>query len=234
MGTGAKKNPERLNKWLKWRWVCVNSGPWEKRNAVLRHDHAADIENAAARRVEGLIKQHPARANRVRRVDNDDIEPKLRFPDEVDTIADDQLCSRILKRATANQRQVFAAQAHDFPVDVDENHTVDGMLENLFEQAAVSAADDQNGRHRPVPDYRHMTKHLVVVELVGFGRLHDAIEYENAPEVFVFEYQDILIAGPALIYDLVDTEGLSDRRVKGFVKPIRQTVKPLLCSVTCT
>ena len=78
-----------------------------------------------------------------------------------------------------------------------------------------------------------MTKHLVVVELVGFGRLHDAIEYENAPEVFVFEYQDILIAGPALIYDLVDTEGLSDRRVKGFVKPIRQTIKPLLCSVTC-
>ena len=74
----------------------------------------------------------------------------------------------------------------------------------------------------------------MIVKFVCFGRLNDIIEHQHSPEVLILEYQNFLKLSLAAVDNLINAQGLPNRRVEGFVKPFRQTTKPFLCLAICT
>ena len=81
------------------------------------------------------------------------------------------------------------------------------MLEHLFGDAAVAAADDQHLFRLAVGEERHVRHHLVVDEFVLGGDLGRAVEHQHLAEELVLEQHQMLVLGLHLVEHLLDLEG---------------------------
>ena len=82
-------------------------------------------------------------------------------------------------------RQIVNVHQHDPPHGL--------VLENFFQHAAVTAADDQHAGRVRVGEERDVGHHLGVDELITFSELDDAVQHQRMAVKSVPEEQHILI-----------------------------------------
>src|SRR5512141_1945519 len=163
----------------------------EHERAGLRGDDAAGVELGLELPVERFLMEDGRRPDRVRGVDENDVE---RLPDLVDehvAVGDHELGPRVAE-CRVQPGEVFAAGLDDLAVDLDEPGRLDRVLEDLAKSPAVAAADDQDLGRPPVGSHGRVDQHLVVIELVALGRLDETVDEENAAVVLVTDDLDPL------------------------------------------
>ena len=112
------------------------------------------------------------------------------------------------------------------------------VAQNFARHTAVAAADDQHPAGVPVGDDGRMGHHLMIDELIALGRLHDAVQRQEPPELGVLKDLKALMLGLAVIENRIDLQALPVGAVKLFVKPGHDAAStipsPRRNSFTCT
>src|SRR3569833_2023873 len=98
-------------------------------------------------------------------------------------------------------------EAEAYLIDITEKglfHTL--VLDDLAEDAAVAAADDQDLLGVGVRVQGEVGDHLLVGELVPLGALDDLIQHQDGAVVGGLEQQDILVLALLVVQHLLDLE----------------------------
>lgn len=155
----------------------------------------------------GLLEEGLGGALGVGGVGDDDVEFVLVVVEELEAVADVHLDVGVLV-ADAHAGQVLLAEADDGLVDVAEHGLLDAVvLDDLAEDTAVTAADDEDLLGVGVGHHAQVGDHLLVGELVALGALDDVVEDEDHAVVGGLEDEDVLVEGLLVVDDLVDLEG---------------------------
>jgi hypothetical protein len=174
---------------------------------TLGGDDAALAESALEQLEVGLLEEGLGGALGVGRVGDDDVELVLVVVEELEAIADVHLDLGVLV-SDAHAGQVLLAEADDGLVDVAEHGALDAVvLDDLAQDAAVAAADDEDVLGVGVREHAQVGDHLLVGELVALGALDDVVEDEHHAVVGGLEDEDILVERLLVVDDLVDLEG---------------------------
>ena len=160
---------------------------------MLIDQHAVLVERLVAVAVELHREQALAGAERVGRVDDDEVVFVLDAADVLEAVLIQDMDARIVERAR-HAGQILLADRDDALVDLHEVDVLDVLVAaQLAHAAAVAAADDehlfdffaQNGE-------RYVHHHLMVDELVALGQHHVAVERQKAAEFLAFKDVDAL------------------------------------------
>ena len=81
------------------------------------------------------------------------------------------------------------------------------MLDNLAEDTAVTATDDEDLLGVGVRVHGEVGNHLLVGELVALGALDDIVQDEDGAIVGGLEYLHVLVLALLVVQDLFDLEG---------------------------
>ena len=111
-----------------------------------------------------------ARADEIRRVDDDHVELLLRARDELHAVAEDQPRALVVEGALVPGGQMLAAGIHGLVVDVDHHRSLDrAVSEHLAQGCALAPPHHQHGARLGVEHQRRMHQRLVIDELVQLG-----------------------------------------------------------------
>lgn len=155
----------------------------------------------------GLLEEGLGGALGVGGVGDDDVELVLVVVEELEAVADVDLDVGVLV-ADAHAGQVLLAETDDGLVDVAEDGLLDAVvLDDLAEDTAVTATDDEDLLGVGVGHHAQVGNHLLVGELVALGALDDVVEDEDHAVVGGLEDEDILVERLLVVNDLVDLEG---------------------------
>lgn len=90
--------------------------------------------------------------------------------------------------------EVFLADADDGLVNVAEDGLLDGfMLDDLSEDTAVTASNDQDGLWVGVGVHGQVCDHLLIGKLVALGALDDVVEDQDGTMVAALKDQNVLV-----------------------------------------
>lgn len=95
------------------------------------------------------------------------------------------------------------------------------MLDDLAQDAAVAAANDEHLLGVGVRVHSEVGNHLLVGKLVAFGALDDVVEDEDVAVVGRLEDEHVLVLGLFVVQHLFDLEGhgLAGPHVGNFAEP---------------
>ena len=165
-------------------------------------DDAALAQGALEELEVGLLEESLGGALGVGGVGDDDVELVLVVVEELEAVADVHLDLGVLV-ADAHAGQVLLAEADDGLVDVAEHGLLDTVvLDDLAQDAAVAAADDQHVLGVGVREHAQVGDHLLVGELVALVALDDVVEDEHHAVVRGLEDEDVLVEGLLVVNDL--------------------------------
>jgi hypothetical protein len=129
---------------------------------------------------EAGVYKGPAGGFGVRQVQQHEVIPLPRAPDEDCTILAEHPHPRIAQRAAVDGDQLLACHLYHLLIDVDQRHLPDArVLQHLLRSASVPATQDQHLLRRRVRDRSGMDQGLVVEELVGLGGHEAAVEHQQ-------------------------------------------------------
>jgi hypothetical protein len=80
------------------------------------------------------------------------------------------------------------------------------MLDNLTQDASITATNDQNLLWIRMRIHSQMSDHLLVCELVSLGALNDIVKNQNGAIVSGFEDQDVLVFALFVVEDILDLQ----------------------------
>ncbi|KAJ0158712.1 hypothetical protein CTA2_11045 [Colletotrichum tanaceti] len=102
-------------------------------------------------------------------------------------------------------------------VNVAKNGLLDTLvLDDLAENAAVTAADDEDLLGVGVRVHGEVGDHLLVGELIALGGLDDVVQNQDHAVIGGLKDEDILVLALLVVDDLLDLEGhglTCDRRL---------------------
>ena len=102
-------------------------------------------------------------------------------------------------------REMLLGEFDDRRVDLDLGEAFDRLvLEHLFGDAAIAAADDQHLARAAVGEQRHVRHHLLIDEFVALGDLGGAVEHQHLAEEWLLEQHEMLVRGVRFVEHLVD------------------------------
>ena len=155
-----------------------------QRRFGLLHQDAAVAQRLVAGGVEGRVEQALRRADRVRRIDDDQVERfRLRLGHVLDAVDEQKLRARVVV-AFAQFREIFLGQAGDALVDFHLHRRFHFLvLEHFAQGAAVAAADDHHALGAGVGEQRRVGHHFVVQEIVAAGEHHAAVDHHQVAPV---------------------------------------------------
>lgn len=161
--------------------------------ALVLIDHDAVLaQRLVAVAVELLREEALARAERVRRIDDDEVVGVLRVAHILEAVLVVDHDARVAE-TPRRLRQVLLADLDDELVDLDEVNVAHRRIaQELAHRAAVAAADDEDVVHVGIDAHRHMRDHLVVDELIHLRQHHVAVERQKAAEFLRVEDVDAL------------------------------------------
>lgn len=155
----------------------------------------------------GLLEEGLGGTIGVRRVGDDNIELILVVLEELEAVTD-VLAGLGVGEADAHAGQVLLRDADDGLVNVAEGSLLDALvLDNLTEDTAVAAADNQDLLGVGVGVHSEVGDHLLVGELIALGALDGVVQDQNGAVVAGLEDEDVLVLGLLVVQDLVDLEG---------------------------
>jgi len=97
---------------------------------------------------------------------------------------------------------------HGYLVNVTEGGRLNTVvLDDLAEDTAVAAADDQDLLRVRVGVQGQVGDHLLVCELIPLGALDDVVEDEHGSVVGGLEDEDVLVLALLVVQDILDLEG---------------------------
>ena len=139
----------------------------QERQAVLRDEDAALLQRVLAGGEELRRVQHGRGADRLGGIDDDGVEALVRLGDELAPVGDDDDGALVIEGVAGDLGIVFQRGVDHLAVDLAQHRLLDGgMLQDLAQDAAVAAADDQHALGLVERHQRHVRHHLVVDELV--------------------------------------------------------------------
>lgn len=173
----------------------------------MRGDDTTLAQGAVEQLEVGLLEERLGGALGVGRVGDDDVELVLAVGQELEAVADDGLDSRVLE-ADAHAGQILLGQANDGLVNVAQDGLFDALvLDDLAQDAAVAATDDQDLLGVGVRVHGQVGDHLLVAELVALGALDDVVKDQDGAVVGRLEDEHVLVLALLVVEDLVDLEG---------------------------
>ena len=190
-----------------------------ERAFVLVDQHAVFFERLVAVAVELHREQALARAERVGRVDDDEVVFVLDAADILETVLIQDVHAGIVQRAGHGRQELLADLDHAL-VDLDKVDVFDmRVAAQLAHAAAVAPADDEH-LFDPVTQHgeRDVHHHLVVNEFVALGQHHVAVERQEAAELLALEHVDALEVALFSIKLPVDLDLQADGRRVHFSK----------------
>jgi hypothetical protein len=143
---------------------------------TLRRDDTTFAERAVEELKVRLLEEGFSRTFRVARVCDDDVELALLVLEELEAVADDGLGLGVFE-TNRHAGQVLLGETDDGLVDVAENSLLDTVvLDDLSENTAVAAADDEDLLGVGVGVHGEVGNHLLVADppLATFS-LHRAL-----------------------------------------------------------
>jgi len=173
---------------------------------ALRGDAAAGGERGGEVGVEGALEERSGGAHGVGGVGDDDIELALVLLGlDVDrSVAADELHLGVVPRR-GNVGEVLLAAVDDHLVDLADVDLLDAVVaQDLADDAAVAAADDEHLLGVSVGEERDVRDRLLVRDLIEVGDLDDAVEDKDVAEGLGLEHDDVLFecAGLMLMKDI--------------------------------
>ena len=170
-------------------------------------DDAALAKSALEQLEVGLLEERLGGALGVGRVGDDNVELVLVVVEELEAVANVHLNLGVLV-SNAHAGEVLLAKADDRLVDVAKHSLLNAVvLDDLAQDTAVAAADDQDVLGVGVREHAEVGDHLLVGELVALGALDDVVEDEHHAVVGRLEDEHILVERLLVVDDLVDLEG---------------------------
>lgn len=167
----------------------------ERQRTTLGGDDTAIAEGTSQKLKVGLLEQTLGRTLRVRRVGDNHVELVLLGLEELEAIANVGLDLRVLV-ADGHAGEVLLGEADDGLVDVAQDGLLDGLvLDDLAQDTAVTAANDQHLLGVRVRVHGQVGDHLLVGELVALGALDDIVEHQHVSVVAALEDQHVLVLG---------------------------------------
>ena len=174
--------------------------------ALVAHDRAG-AHRAAQRAVERRGEQRLRRADRIGRVDDDDVVLVGFALDILGRVLVDERQPRVAERRRGRRAQVLARDLAHLRVDLAHRDPLDaGVPAHLAQHAAVAAADDEHRARVRVAVQRQVRDHLLVGVLVALRQLDHAVEHEHRAVRRRAEHEDVLEVGPRLVQHLLDLE----------------------------
>ena len=194
-------------------------GGWER--TTLGSNNTTLFQGSVEKLKIRFLKQRLSRAFWVAAVGDDDIEFILAVREEFEAVSDVNVDCGVLI-SDGHSREVFLADPDDGLVDVAQDGLLDGfMLDDLSEDTAVTAANDQDGLGVGVGVHGQVCDHLLIGKFVPFGALDDVVEDKDGAMVAALEDQDVLVLRLFVVEDLVDLEdhGLAGPHIRDFSEP---------------
>ena len=110
--------------------------------------------------------------------------------------------------ALSHVGEVLLGEADDGLVNVAQNGLLNAvMLDDLAQDTAVTATDDEDALGVWVGVQGQVSDHLLVGELITLGALDDIVEDENDTVVGRLEDEDVLVLALLVVEDLLNLEG---------------------------
>lgn len=193
----------------------------ERQRTTLGGDDTAIAQGIAQKLKVGLLEEGLGRTLGVRGVGDDHVKLVLLGLEELEAIADVGLDLGVLV-ADGHAGEVLLGEADDSLVDVAQDGLLDRLvLDDLTQDTAVTAADDQHLLGVGVRVHGQVSDHLLVGELVALGALDDIVEDQHVAVVAALEDQHVLVLGFFVVQDLVDLEvhGLAGPHVRLLGEP---------------
>jgi hypothetical protein len=129
-------------------------------------------------------------------------------------VVDDALEALVGKHRLGEFGEMLLGEFDHLGVDLDLGQALDGLvLEHLFGNAAIAAADDQHVAGIAVGEQRHVRHHLLVDELVALRDLGGAVEHQHFADIGLLEQHQMLVLGLQLVEHLVDREGHAEAEI---------------------
>ena len=188
---------------------------------TLRAQDAAGFERPVDLLEERLLEEHTRGSDGIGGIDDDGVVGTLlRVADELDAVAHVDVDARVVEPA-GHAGEELLRDVDDHAVDLGDVEALHGgMPDNLPEDAAVAAADDEDLLRRVVDGAQGKVRdHLLVGELVAFGALDDAVEDENLAVGLRLKHHDVLEIGLALEEHLghLEAHGLAGPHLVGYL-----------------
>jgi len=169
----------------------------------------------------GLLEQGLGGALGVGGVGDDDVKGVLVLLEELEAVADVGLGLGVVE-ADGHVGEVLLGEADDGLVNVAEDSLLDALvLDDLTEDAAVTAADDEDFLGVGVRVHGQVGDHLLVGELIALSGLDDIVQDQDHAGVGGLEDEDILVLTLLVMDDLLDLEchGLARPHVRDLTEP---------------
>lgn len=137
-------------------------------------------------------------------VSDDNIELVLAVLEELEAVTNVGVGVGVLE-ANGHAGQVLLGNTDNSFVDVAQSSLLDGsVLDDLTEDTAVTATNDEDLLGVGVGVHGEVGDHLLVGELIALGALDNVVQDENGTVVTALEDEDILVLGLLVVNDLVD------------------------------
>ena len=108
------------------------------------------------------------------------------------------------KTGLVNFREMLLGECDDRRVDLDLSQAFHRLvLERLFGDAAIAAADDEHLARAAVREQRHVRHHFLVDEFVSLGDLGGAVEHQHLAEEWLLEQHEMLVRRARFVEHLV-------------------------------
>src|SRR5690606_22687941 len=162
-------------------------------------------------------KQHFGRANRVGGVGNDHIESVLALRHKFFAIGNHDGGARVVIGTGGVVGEILFAHLNNAAVDLDLGNVLNVfVLQHFAQNAAVTAADNEDALRVRVGEQRHVHHHFVVNKFVAFGGLHHAIEQHHAAHKRRVDNLQVLVFGFDFKQHFFNGKGLGITRVQRF------------------
>src|SRR5690606_1151652 len=167
-----------------------------KGHAVLRHHNAARVQAGFFVFIKIGGKQHLGRANGVGGIGDDHIESVFALRHKFFAIGNHDGGARVVIGTGGGVGEILFAHLNHAAVDFDLSHVLNVFVLQYFAQnAAVTAADNEDTLRVRVRKQRHMHHHFVVNKFVALGGLHHAIEQHHAAHKRRVDNLQVLVLG---------------------------------------
>jgi hypothetical protein len=185
--------------------------PMIEKGSGLGGDDPLRFQKRPQRGIERLLMEDRGGADRIGRIDEDDVETVLGRADEFVAVGDHQNGPRI-SEVPAQPGVEFFADVDDLSIDLAQHRLAHGVAQDLAQRAPVAAPDDKDVLGRGMKGQGGMDEHFVIEEFVLVRRLDEAVQQKDPAEGLVADKLDSLELRSAPVEGLVDREEDAVRR----------------------